>query len=391
MSQIIEPFLNVIHRFFKNKKYNSKNWTFFSTWLTELNLSVHITHRNWTLFFNMTQRIEPTFFADDWKNWTFFDTKRLKVFFRKIDSKNSTFFSEHDSRNWSFFGYDSKIFQNMTLRTVFFSNVTQKMNLFLNVTRRISTLFYYDSKNWTHFPNKTLRLEPLYFLNMTQRIETINFWIWLTELNLLVLNLTQRIDFFFEYDSRTWTFFFFEYDAKNWTLFFLIPLKEWNLFLVRLKEVNLFVTWLKEMIFFLKITQRIELFFPVWLTELNFFWNESQNWTFFFWIRLTEMDLFLEYDAKNWTPYFLNMTQRIEPFDFWKWLTELNLLFRDSKNWTFFLHMTQRIEVIFEWLKELNFFIWLKELNFFFQFRLTELNFFLNMTHEIEPIFSKWR
>ena len=65
-------FLNLIQSiFFKKKtkhwtlwKYDSKNWTWFlkKLWLTELNPSFLFNSKNWTLLFNMTQRIEPFIF-----------------------------------------------------------------------------------------------------------------------------------------------------------------------------------------------------------------------------------------------------------------------------------------------------------------------------------------
>ena len=194
--------------------------------------------------------------------------------------------------------------------------------------------------------------------------------------------MTHRIEpFSFKLDSKNWIFFF-EYDAKNWIFFFLIPLKEWNLFLVRLKEVNLFLTWLKEVNFF---------FFGKSLKELNFFFQyDSQNWTFFntntthrngliSWIWRKELNpLFLEYDAKSWTVWFLKMTHRIEPSFFVTRRIEL-----------FFLHMTQRIEVIFEWLKELNFFsVSTHRIELFLEQDSRNWTLFFKMTLRFEPFFS---
>ena len=120
---------------------------------------------------------------------------------------------------------------------------------------------------------------------------------------------------------------------------------------------------------FLSMTQRIEFFSKkIRLTEFNLF---SSNMT-------KELAFFLEYDEKNWTLYFLNMTHRIKPF------------FKPVSNWTFFFNMTQRIELILLiWLKELNslFLIKLEVLNSLFWKRLKELNTFVNMTQRI--VFSK--
>ena len=140
-------------------------------------------------------------------------------------------------------------------------------------------------------------------------------------------------------------------------------------------------------------TQRIELF-AIWPKRLNIF-SDSKNWNFF------------------------SMTCRIEPFKKIL-LTEVNIFFKtthriehfffeyDSQKWPYFLNMTQRFEhLIFlnmtQWIEPFDFWKWLTELNFFFQFRLTELIPFkydskilflkndfkklilLNMTQRIEP------
>ena len=100
------------------------------------------------------------------------------------------------------------------------------------------------------------------------------------------------------------------------------------------------------------MAQRIELFFLTWVTELKPSFHD---------------------DSMNWT--FLNMTQRIELF-----------LKYDSKNWNLFeiwlkesnsrWNITHRIEPFFSKKKT-----WPKELNLFFQFA----------TQRIEPLFLKLR
>ena len=152
----------------------------------------------------------------------------------------------------------------------------------------------------------TQRIEPFFFLNVTQIIEP--FGMWLKELNFF-LNVTPRIElpFFLQkkWDSKKWTFFnltqgmnFFQYDSKNW-----IWLKEFNPF------------------FFLKMTQRIEPSLKKLLKKLNFLSEK-------------ELNLCLE-----------NKTQRFEPL-FEEKLKELNL---------FFDNMAQRTELFLKiWLKELN-------------------------------------
>ena len=100
--------------------------------------------------------------------------------------------------------------------------------------------------------------------------------------------------------------------------------------------------------------QRTFFFFWIWLTSLNFFWIRLTELNIFG-IRLKELNpLFLEYDAKNWTVWFLKMTHRIEPFFvtqrigtfFCIWLKELNFLY-DSQN-CFFSISTHRIELFLE-------------------------------------------
>ena len=59
----------------------------------------------------------------------------------------------------------------------------------------------------------TLRIEPL--SDMTQKIELF-FVIWPQRLNFS--DVTQRIEHFFECESKNWTFY--QHDSKNWTLKF---------------------------------------------------------------------------------------------------------------------------------------------------------------------------
>ena len=175
---------------------------------------------------------------------------------------------------------------------------------------------------------------------MTQRIELFSIGLK----DLMLFSLTQRIELFFDWDWQNWTFFL-AYDSENWN------------------------------------------FSRVFFYMSTFFKNDAENWTLFF----------IEYDAKNWTlfslnvtsriwTFFLNMTQRIEPFSY---LTQRNeflisliwktprIVFSNKKysmNWTFW-NMTQRIE----------------HLNHVSKKRLREWNSFKNdffeITHRIEPLF----
>ena len=59
---LTETFLNYNSKncfLVKYDSQNSRNWTFFSVWLKELILFLECDSKNWTLFFNIAQRIEP--------------------------------------------------------------------------------------------------------------------------------------------------------------------------------------------------------------------------------------------------------------------------------------------------------------------------------------------
>ena len=135
------------------------------------------------------------------------------------------------------------------------------------------------------------------------------------------------------------------------------------------------------------LTQRLELFvFQTWFKELDSYFDDSQTWSFFlelwhfFWKKITQRigpnfltqriePFFFEYDAKNWTFFlWLNMTQRIEPFE------------NDAENWTLFLFCRKELKLfpLCLWYdsKKWNLKKWLKELNLFFLIWLTELNLF---------------
>ena len=246
------------------------------------------------------------------------------------------------------------------------------------------------------------------FQNITQRIEPF-FSTWLTELNQFLFNITQneiepfystllkeiepfsrkktqRIELFLNKKTTQRIFFKKKIDSQNSTFFFLKMTHriEPFFFFTQRIEPFYFIKNISIELLILKITQRIESFFS-WLKELNFF----PVWLTELFFSNHRIELFFEYDSQKWT-YFLNMTQRIEPFNFWKWLTELNLLFswleelsfssNDSKNWTYF------------WMTQKNWTSWndSKKWTNFFQFRLTEMNpFSLNMTQRI-GLFVSW-
>ena len=136
------------------------------------------------------------------------------------------------------------------------------------------------------------------------------------------------IDPVWKNDSKNWTLFVFNNDSKDWTLckwliqlsLFYEPLlnKSWTFVFIWLKELNLLSILLKR--------------FWVLFKDLNSFWIRLKNWNL--WLKNSQkIELFPKnYDSKNWTFFFSDLTQRNE---IWK---------NDSKSWTVFLNMTYRIE-----------------------------------------------
>ena len=304
-------------------EYDAQNWTFFSIWLFLFNVTQRI-----GLVLKMTQRIAP---------------------FLKITQRIEPF-SQCDSKIWTFFQSDSKncFFFSIWLEELnpLFRICLNELNLFCRSTQRIEPCFFqYDSKTWHLLKIWFSRIEP--FENLTQRIELLK--VWLKALNPFFQyestnrthfsNMTQRIDFFFEY----WIWlkeliFFFIWLNEYWLKEFKFLNSFTNMAYSKSStHLNLFI-WLNELDLFY-MTQRIE---PYWIItqriEPFIFFHDSKNWTFFI----------------TWIFFF--MTQRIEPF-FLKRLNELNI-FCDPKN------CTQRI-LFWMWSKELNLFCWMwpKELN----------------------------
>ena len=126
------------------------------------------------------------------------------------------------------------------------------MNLFWNLTPRIELFVEYNSKNWTYFQydskywfcqtkNFDSKNSTFFFLNMTQRTEPFFFsdsknWIfWMTlRTQLFFSNVTQKKIVFFERYSKNWTLF-----NKSWRIEF---------FLIRLHELNPSLIWLKDFV-----------------------------------------------------------------------------------------------------------------------------------------------
>ena len=121
------------------------------------------------------------------------------------------------------------VFSSMThwklLKELFFH--VSELNFFLIWVKEFNSFFKYDAKNWT-----------LFSLNTTQRIES----------------------FVFEYDAKNWILFFFEHDAKNW-----------KLCLKRTRRIEPSR----------KIAQRLETFFELDSKNRTLFFEcDSKNWNF---------------------------------------------------------------------------------------------------------------
>ena len=124
---------------------------FFKIWLEEFNPSFYHDSKILLLFWKksknltfMTHRLEPFFFLNiffkkkkDSKNWAFFWTMTLKMFFF-FWSTNAThgtdFFLQNDSQNWSFwiwlFFFDIEPFFLNSTQRIEISNTTQRNNFF---------------------------------------------------------------------------------------------------------------------------------------------------------------------------------------------------------------------------------------------------------------------
>ena len=140
--------------------------------------------------------------------------------------------------------------------------------------------------------------------------------IWVTELNFFFLNMTQRIELFFWYDSKNWThfsdmtqrielFLLFQYDSTNWTLLkwtqrigiFWMTLRTELFSYVRSKNCRLCSWTLLEELNPVNMTQKKAIYW-IWLNELNFvIWLKE----LIFSICPKEILALSECDSKNWT------------------------------------------------------------------------------------------
>ena len=140
------------------------------------------------------------------------------------------------------------------------------------------------------------------------------------------------------------------------------------------------------------MTQRIELFLEVCLKEFNSFSNTTQNFEpFFFLVNTTQrIELFYEHDWKIFSKKIV--TQRIETFFFYDSRIEPFFFSKTTQSTDFFQkYDSQNCNFFFRNYDSKNwiFGVWLKELNLL-KIWLTEWNFFLNMTHRIEPFFFEY-
>ena len=203
------------------------------------------------------------------------------------------------------------------------------------MTQRITYFFKYDSQNCD--------LIELFFLWFDSKTELFK---WLKELNPLC-----------EFDSRRELFFRYAY--KNWTLFSNISLQELNFVRKRHKELNVFFffeeIWLKEL-----ICQKN------WLKDFWIFFHMTKELTV-----TRRIESFLLKFGKNRTNWIFfrkkEMTQRIE-LSFWNMSERIKLLLRETWLEDFFWTKSRKLLNLFLWLKELNFLrTWLTELNHFWK------------------------
>ena len=260
-------------------KYDSQNWTLFWIRLKELNpffFEIRLKELNLLFFFeyvwlkelfSQKKKTEGliSFWKYDSKNWTLFEnmTQRIEHFFENTTQRSEHFLFQYDSKNWTFFFSMTQRIEHFLIRlkelNSFFRIWLKELNLFFkNKTQRIEPSFLHDSKNWAFFLKYDLQ-----------------------ELNLLKIRLKELALFFsvtqwieplvFQYDSKKWFFWrhrtelFFskkKNDSKNWT------------FWMRLKEFNLLNTIHRVEPFLIRL-KRSNSFFQIWLKELNFFWKKE--------------------------------------------------------------------------------------------------------------------
>ena len=164
--------------------------------------------KNWTLFQKrMTQRIEISWARVKELNfWVFLSKKKKRL-------KELSFHQKYDTKNWTFFfNMTQRFFQCDSKNSTFLYNMTQRLGFFhqkklkefdffwrltdLNLFSKIVSKKKNDSKNWSLFLTMTLKME--FFFEVRTRLTELFFFFFsirLTELNLFFLKMTQRITF----------------------------------------------------------------------------------------------------------------------------------------------------------------------------------------------------
>ena len=272
-------------------------------------------------FFNMTQRIEPFFEHDSQKLFWVIITQRIVL------SKNMTHKTQRIEPSFHKWLEDLTSFSNMSDRNNLFEKKMTRRIDFLKISIKLYKLYFDDSKNWA-----------LFF-----------FWKDMTHRNWTFFHMTQRIEPFFEYDS------------KNWKIFMIFWLKELNFFWIWLENLNF--SWM-------------------WLTELNFF-IDSKKWVLFF---QNDND-FVEYDSKNRTFVWIYPIELNLFWNFTQWIEHFAQ--KDSKNWTLKDYLNNNT---FLWLGELGFFLFYltQRIDFFSKISLKNYWPSFDITHRIELLFRTW-
>ena len=181
----------------------------------------------------------------------------------------------------------------------------------------------------------------------------------------------NRTILFLEYDSKNWLFF--EYDPKNWTSVEKIFKSEFW----KTRKIKPFPE---------KYDSKNWSFFCVFFPK-----NDSNNWSFFIWLK----ELNPLFVMSEWIEPIWQITRRIEPF----FEHDSQIFFKKKKKrirlteLNFFSDMTQSIELFFVWLS-----LWIEL--FFQEIWLDSSNWtscyepLFNMTQRIEPLvmnlFSIW-
>ena len=365
MSQELNPFchskeLNLLLLF-----HDAKNWTLKILWLQEFKIFLRL--GRWNFFFNLNQRIKRFFnccskMMDPFLNMTH---KLFCIFTQRI-------------------GFSSTIWCKIQRNEPSFNKWVEDLNFLLEICLIRIKLFEKYSKNWLS-EKISMKVKKLFddskklnsFLNMTYRTEPF-FPTWLTEIEPFfstwlwqIFDTKNRI-FFHKYDPKN-RFFFFENMFKDFVsmihrieLFFQYYFKNGTLERMTQKKVNLLIHMTQGIEPFSNMTQRVDPFF------------------------------FFKISRKRIKHFSCDLTQRTE-FFFSIWLWELNLFF---SIWVYSLNpiliLTLRIE-LFQYLKIFSieftdlhpFQSGLKELNWISKIWLKELNLFWNLTQWIEPSAQK--